>query len=288
MKFSLFTKYGALNSTLVFSAFENSLMNNNHIVVFNELDADVAVVWSVLWKGRMQPNQRVWNYFRSKNKPVIVLEVGNFIRGTTWKIGINGIGKRNYCLPELADTARPAALGLTLSPWTTSGEFILICGQQSESLQWYGQPAIEKWFVDTIQQLQRKTQRPIILRPHPRSKLTDIEKQFKNVYRQNPQQIKNTYDSFDLNFDNVYATVNWNSNPGVNSIISGIPAFVGPDSLAYDVAETDISNIESLTLKNRDSWLTTLSYTEYTLSEIAEGIPLQNLTKCLKSVNYKR
>lgn len=286
MKFSLFTKYGALNSAPVFSAFEKSLENANYPISFNNLDADVAVIWSVLWKGRMAGNQEVWNHYRSTNRPVVVLEVGNFKRGLTWKVGLNGIGRNNYCYPENLDLQRPKELGLKLKPWNSNGEFILICGQQQESLQWKNQPTLSNWFIDTIKSIKKYSKRPIIIRPHPRSRLPDIEKDFKNVYRQNPQHIKDTYDDYNLEFNNVHATVNWNSNPGVNSILNGVPAIVGPDSLAFDVAETNIEKIEELKPQDRTDWVTKISHTEYTINEIVAGIPLQNLTKSLNSVNY--
>lgn len=288
MKFSLFTKYGALNSPPVFSAFEESLKKYNHSVVLNDLTADVAVIWSVLWKGRMQPNKEVWNYYRSNNKPVIVLEVGNFIRNTTWKIGLNGINRNNYCYPETFDNSRPNKFNLNLKEWNSNGEFILICLQQSESLQWKTQPATDVWLHNTIEKIQSVSKRPILVRPHPRSKISNIERNFKNVYRQDPKRLENTYDSFDLKFDNIYATVNWNSNPGVNSVINGIQSIVGPDSLAVDVAETELSNIENLKFPNRLDWLIKISHTEFTLDEIAKGIPLQNLTKKLTPVINKR
>ena len=76
MKFSLFTDYGAQNSKPVFDAFASSLSGAGHTVTFNEWDSDIAVIWSVLWFGRMAGNQKVWEHFRAINKPVIVLEVG--------------------------------------------------------------------------------------------------------------------------------------------------------------------------------------------------------------------
>jgi hypothetical protein len=34
---------------------------------------DVAVIWSVLWQGRMAGNKKVWDDFRSQGKPVVVV-----------------------------------------------------------------------------------------------------------------------------------------------------------------------------------------------------------------------
>ena len=65
MKFSLFTDYGAQNSKPVFDAFATSLSSAGHTVVNNDWDSDVAVIWSVLWNGRMAGNEKVWLDFQA-------------------------------------------------------------------------------------------------------------------------------------------------------------------------------------------------------------------------------
>ena len=95
MKFKLWTEYGAQNAKPVFSAFEHSLTANGHdIVKHNSInDADVHVIWSVLFHGRMAGNKNIWTRCKADNKPVIVLEVGGIKRGKTWKVALNGINR---------------------------------------------------------------------------------------------------------------------------------------------------------------------------------------------------
>ena len=280
MKFSLFTDYGALNSKPVFDSFATSLHNSGHTVSFNEWDCDVAVIWSVLWFGRMAGNQKVWEHFQAINKPVIALEVGGINRGVTWKVGLNGINRDAYFGDSGNNNARSNALGLLLKPWRTDGEYILICGQHDKSLQWQGMPSISNWLMQTISEVRKHTDRPIIFRPHPRRPLPHIEKEFKNVYRQDPQHVKDTYDDFDMGFNNVWATISYSSNPGIHSIIEGVPAFVSTHSLAYPVGN-DIDflhDIEQPVMPDRTQWLNDYAHTEWTLDEIAQGLPLKNLT----------
>ena len=280
MKFSLFTDYGALNSKPVFDSFATSLHNSGHTVSFNEWDCDVAVIWSVLWFGRMAGNQKVWEHFQAINKPVIALEVGGINRGVTWKVGLNGINRDAYFGDSGNNNARSNALGLLLKPWRTAGEYILICGQHDKSLQWQGMPSMSNWLMQTISEVRKHTDRPIIFRPHPRRPLPHIEKEFKNVYRQDPQHVKDTYDDFDMGFDNVWATISYSSNPGIHSIIEGVPAFVSTHSLAYPVGN-DIDflhDIEQPVMLDRTQWLNDYAHTEWTLDEIAQGLPLKNLT----------
>jgi len=279
MKFSLWTQYGALNSKPIFDAFANSLNSNGHVVVYNDSSADVNVIWSVLFNGRMAGNKAVWE----QQKPTIVLEVGGIKRGTTWKVGLNGINRDAYFGPDNNNDDRHRLLGLSLKPWRTSGEFILIAGQHDKSLQWKDMPAMATWVHDTITFIRAQTDRPIIFRPHPRCPLLAIEHDFKDVKRQTPKQIQNTYDDFDMQFDNIWATVSWSSNPGIHSVIEGVPAFVSTHSLAYDVAN-DIDflhDIENPLMPDRQQWLNDYAWTEFTVEEISQGIPLKHLTSLL-------
>jgi len=277
MKFSLWTQYGALNSKPVFDAFANSLNNNGHDVAYNDLSADVNVIWSVLFNGRMAGNKAVWE----QQKPTIVLEVGGIKRGTTWKVGLNGINRDAYFGPSGNSSDRVRLLGLQVKPWKYDGEHILIAGQHDKSLQWKDMPAMATWVHDTITFIRAQTDRPIIFRPHPRCPLPAIEHDFKGVKRQDPKQIKDTYDDFDMQFNNIWATVSWSSNPAIHSIINGVPAFTGPSSLAFDVAEQNLRNIENPLYGDRTQWLNDYAHTEYTIGEISQGIPLKHLTSKL-------
>ncbi len=277
MKFSLWTQYGALNSKPVFDAFANSLNNNGHDVAYNDISADVNVIWSVLFNGRMAGNKAVWE----QQKPTIVLEVGGINRGTTWKVGLNGINRDAYFGPSGNSSDRVRLLGLQVKPWKYDGEHILIAGQHDKSLQWKDMPAMATWVHDTITFIRAQTDRPIIFRPHPRCPLPAIEHDFKHVKRQEPLQIKGSYDDFDMQFNNIWATVSWSSNPAIHSIINGVPAFTGPSSLAFDVAEQNLRNIENPLYGDRTQWLNDYAHTEYTIEEISKGIPLKNLTSKL-------
>ncbi len=277
MKFKLWKEYGALNSIPVFDAFAQGLNNYGFTIVNDHDIADVNVIWSVLWHGRMAKNKKVWNY----NKPTIVLEVGGIKRGTTWKVGLNGINRDGNLGPSGNNNNRARSLGLELTPWRKTGDYILICGQHDKSLQWENMPPMSKWIMHTIETVQLYSDKPILFRPHPRCPLTDIESQYKNVYRQRPQKLLDTYDDFDMSFDNTWATISWSSNPGIHSVIAGVPVFTGPSSLAWPVSNTGTETIDNPLMPNRQQWLNDYAHTEYTIDEITQGIPLTYLTSLL-------
>ena len=279
MKFSLWTNYGAQNSKPVFDAFAHSLVAAGHDVVWNDPVCDIDVIWSVLFNGRMAPNKAIWERAVAQSKQVVVLEVGGIKRGTTWKVGLNGINRDAYFGPNNNDDKRARLLGLEVKPWKYNGEYILICGQHDKSLQWVDMPSMSQWVHSTISYIRARTDRPIIFRPHPRCRLPAIEHEFKNVKRQDPKQIHGTYDDFDMKFDNIWATVSWSSNPGIHSVINGVPAFTGPSSLAFDVADQKLDNIENPLYPDRTQWLNDYAWTEFTIEEISKGLPLKRLTK---------
>ena len=282
MKFNLWRQYGALNSSPVFDAFHSGANTLGHDVVVNGNDG-IDVIWSVLFNGRMGGNRDIWERNVRQSKPTIVLEVGGIKRGTTWKVAINGINRDAYFHENGKSNDRATQLGLQLKPWRNDGEYILICGQHDKSLQWKNMPRMSQWVMSKIEEIQKHTKRPIMFRPHPRCRLEAIEHQYKNVFRQEPRHITGSYDDFDMGFNNVYTTISHSSNPGIHSILEGVPAFVSSSSLAYDVAN-DIDflhDIENPIRPDRQQWLNDYAWTEYTIEEISQGLPLKHLTSKL-------
>ena len=280
MKFSLWTNYGAKNSKPVFDSFASGIRNAGGSIVYNDINSDVAVIWSILWNGRMAPNKKIWDLYRSQNKPIIVLEVGGIKRGTTWKVGINGINREANFGPKGNGPERAELLNLELQPWRTNGRDIIICGQHDKSHQWRNMPPMANWILDTITLIRKYTARPIIIRPHPRCALT-LNHSFNDVIIQRPHQLPNTYDDFDFDFHNAWAVINWSSNPATQAVIGGVPVFVGPDSLALDVGNKNLEDIRIPRMPNRQQWLNDLAYTEWTIEEISSGTPLKRLTSYL-------
>lgn len=280
MRVCLWKDFGALNSKPVFAAFEKSIKNAGDTVVYNNIDSDINVIWSVLWNGRMAGNKKIWDYCRSAKKPVIVLEVGGLVRNKTWRIGLNGVN-RDATWIKPYDNHRAALLGLQLKEWNTTAEGILLCGQHSKSEQWRGMPPIQTWMENTIKQLREHTNRPIYLRPHPRCYVPDISKKYNNVYYQKPNKIKKTYDDYDFSLKNIGAVFSHNSNPGIHAAICGVPVWTGSSSLAYPVSNKTVQDINNPQTPRRDEWLIQLAHCEYLLEEIEAGVPYEHLTRLL-------
>jgi hypothetical protein len=272
MRVAYFPNQCAQNSVPVMQAVLDSLRKNGHSIEQNSMNADVAVVWSVLWSGRMSANKTVYEHYRIQNKPVIIVDVGTLYRGETWKIAINCITAAGYYRhTENLDWDRPRKLGISLAINLSTNPRIVIAAQHARSLQVVALPNTEAWIIDQVQQLQLVTDRPIVIRPHPRSRLNPSRMQClpKNVIIEQPQKLLNTYDSYNLAFD-CHAIVNYNSGPGIQAALAGTRPIVDCTSLAHPVG-IDIRDIERPYTVDRDQWLTEICHTEYTLKEIEQG-----------------
>ena len=219
---------------------------------------------------------------KKENRACIVLEVGGIRRGSTWKVGINGINRDADFGGLHNNSSRADALGLFLKPWTNNqdGPIIIAC-QHNKSHQWGNQKSVQTWVFETIDTIRQHTDRQIIVRPHPRCPVPGMEYEFSNVKIQHPQHVTGTYDDFDFDCTNAYAVVNWSSNPATHAVLQGVPVFVGPDSLAYDVGNTDLTKINNPTKPDRTQWLNDIVYTEWTIEEISTGFPIKRLTSML-------
>lgn len=267
----------ALNSKPVMSAVLESLQHRGVRVLENHWEADAAIIWSVLWSGRMRDNRQVYEHYRRRGRPVIIVEIGALQRGRTWKISVNHVGSQGYYGHDHdLDLDRPRALGMKLEPVSRRGSHVVIAMQHARSLQTQD-INLQQWLTNTVRAVRRFTDRPIVVRPHPRSPIQvppDL-----GVTVQTPQKLPYTYDSFDLDLD-CHAVVNINSGPGIQAAVAGVRPVVQGSSLAYPV-RCDINMIDSPYEVDRDQWLIQICHTEYTVDEIQSGLWISRIEPAL-------
>ena len=268
----------ALNSRPVMSAVLDSLQASGIRTEENSWTSDAAVIWSVLWNGRMVANQQVYAHYRNQGRPVIVIEIGALYRGNTWKVSVNHVTNQGYYghLDRL-DWDRPRHLGISLAVQTVTKPHIIIAAQHDRSLQVSGVD-LPKWILEAVNQVRQHTDRPIRIRPHPRCRLrlpyvplgTEID---------TPRPVPNTYDSFDMHFD-CHAVINYNSGPGTQAAIAGVRPIVDATSLAAPVG-ISWEAIEQPYSVDREKWFTEICHTEYTVEELKRGIWLKRIEPAL-------
>jgi hypothetical protein len=202
------------------------------------------------------------------------VDVGALYRGETWKIAVNHINRLGYYgHTENLDMDRPRKLKVSLAINLSKNPAILIAAQHRFSLQLANQNH-EKWIMDQIEAIRAVSDRPIVVRPHPRSPL-NIATLNQTITIEKPQKLADTYDSFDMHFD-YHAVVNYCSGPGIQAAISGTRPIVGTYSLALPVS-VNVADLDKPYDIDRDQWLVEICHTEYTLQEITQGLWIKRI-----------
>jgi hypothetical protein len=269
----------AKNSQPVMSAVLDCLQARGIQTQENSMTSDAAIIWSVLWAGRMAANQAVYEHYRSQGRPVIIIEIGALYRGNTWKIAVNNINADgHYGHLDNLDWDRPKKLRISLATQFNPRPNIIVALQHDRSLQVSG-VNMTAWLHSTLNILKNSTDRPITVRPHPRCKLklNDLPA---GVTVEIPNRLPNTYDSYDMHYD-CHALVNYNSGPGIQAAIAGVRPIVDPTSLAYPVG-VGVADIEQSYTQDRETWLAQICHTEYTIDELRRGKWIDRIAPALE------
>jgi hypothetical protein len=160
-------------------------------------------------------------------------------------------------------------LQIGLQDWRQSGSHILLLLQRNGGWSMGGLGVVE-WATAVVQELRRHTDRPIKVRCHPgdRSAMVYIaDLQHLGVGLTDPLE--------DLRVDllDCWAAVNYNSSPVVGAAISGVPIFVTDPvhSQSAEVANTDLSLIETPAMPDRQAWVERLAMSHWNFDELRSG-----------------
>jgi hypothetical protein len=161
-------------------------------------------------------------------------------------------------------------LNISLKPWRTQGEHILICLQRHGGWSMAGL-SVQTWLDQTIAQIrQYSRKRQIVVRTHPGDKKI---KSILKIYGKGVHLSTNERLVDDLR--NAWATVVYNSSPSVASIIEGIPAFitdpVPQHSQTFGIANTDLSRLENPEMPDRQAWIEKISMCHWNFEELRSG-----------------
>jgi hypothetical protein len=160
-------------------------------------------------------------------------------------------------------------IGISLKPYRTSGNCILVCLQRNGGWSMQGLDVI-KWLNSTIQEIRKYSQRPIVVRAHPG------DKKIKQILKVNhPNTRLSTSPNLVDDLHNAWATVVYNSSPSVASLIEGVPTFLTdprPEmSQSYRVANIDLSKIENPDMLDRQLWIERLAMCHWNFDELRSG-----------------
>ena len=157
-------------------------------------------------------------------------------------------------------------LNLNLRPWRTQGDHVLVCLQRDGGWSMKGIDMVD-WTKQTVQRLRKITNRPILIRPHPKNKINLSE-----LIRLPGVKESVNGSTLQQDLSNAWAAVFCNSSSSVAAALAGIPIFADDDDcVAWAVANKDLAQIESPSMPDRTQWLNDLSAAHWTDAESRSG-----------------
>jgi hypothetical protein len=160
-------------------------------------------------------------------------------------------------------------LHLSLKDWRVSGNHILLACQRNGGWSMNNYAVID-WVKNTVKELRKYTDRPIVVRGHPGDKNA-----MQYLSQKGADWKLSTNEKIVDDFKGAWATITYNSSPGVASAIEGVPVFVTDLNVrlsqAYEVANTDLSQIENPKMFERLKWVEALSMSHWKFEELSDG-----------------
>ena len=159
-------------------------------------------------------------------------------------------------------------LNLELKPWRKSGNHILVCMQRDGGFSMKNLDPMQ-WLEQKLIEIRRCTSRNIVIRPHP-GKPQDFSRFV------NPNNGISVIDSQHVtlvgSLHNAHAAIFFNSSSAVAAICEGVPVFIDNKScVAWDVANKDMTRMESPEYFAREQWIYDLAAAHWTDEEGASG-----------------
>lgn len=160
-------------------------------------------------------------------------------------------------------------LGIELKPYRQSGDHILICLQRHGGWSMNGLSVIN-WLDQTVHEIRKYSNRPLVVRCHPN------DKKIKNILSIKHRNTRlSTSPNIVDDLKNAWATVIYNSSPGIASLINGVPVFItdpNPQrSQSYEVGNLSLTDIENPKMPDRQHWIEKISMCHWNFEELRSG-----------------
>jgi hypothetical protein len=267
----------------VLNRFASGVFVNNDSVElvtdYNTVSSDVAVIQGFVHEDITSPHLRLRKNVLDSNNRTIVIDSNLFQfadpnRANYYlRYSLNGVfPTTGFYFDNSIDTTRwpiiQKTLNIKLKDYRLVGDHILICLQRIGG--WSLQSAdLQQWLDTTIEKLQMYSDRKIIVRKHPGDRAqSQVRLKYKNVEFASGQSLVD-------DLSKAWATITYNSSPGIASIVNGVPVFVTDpkpqNSQLFPVCDTDLSRIETPTTFDRTELLHRLAQSHWNDEEVTSG-----------------
>lgn len=258
MKFTVVSSPRAEHQLSHQTAMIQGLRAHGHEVTAN-LGGPVATEYVACWGWRI--GQRL----RAEGRQVLVMERGYLgdrfaFTSLAWN-GLNGRGD----FPTISDPSRFNE-HFALKPWKEGGDYVLLMGQVPGDMSLRGRD-LSGWYAETVLECLKKYRLPVKFRPHPLA----VKKGFNKL----PFGATLAEGSLEENLQNAAVVVTYNSNSGVDAVITGVPTVVADEgSMALGVASIQVGQYYR---PPREQWAAELAWKQWTMDEIRSGFALEKL-----------
>jgi len=257
-------------------------------------DCDCAVIFGS-WKDRDAPHHKLKNNIVKKAKNFIVVEtplIGrgpvSDVMGDNWyRVGLNGF---------LADTGNfnnqhkgmdrwnliRKYLGVELSGYNDlPGEYIIVALQLPGDASLRG-ASIEDWCHQTCEGIRELTDMPIVIRTPQLEREYKAGPLKKATSLPNVSMVKGTKENMVPMLKKAHSAVTYSSGFSIDALIHGCPVVaMDPGSFVYSLGSNSIESAVNPKYLNRDQLMFNLSYAQWHISEIENGLPWRHLRELL-------
>ena len=275
---------------------------NNHITYrtdrFLSLNShgvyDLPIIFGS-WKERNNRHHRIKNRVVSSGKPFIVLEtsllgrqaVTETFEETWFRIGLNGFLRSTAdfnLFPGIEHVSSRWRLisqkrSIDLLPWSVdNGEYILVCLQLPGDASLQGSD-ISDWMLRICQRIRKLTDFPILIRT------PQLKREFSSSCITAVSNLSNvsfeegTRENLFPSLDNALFVCTFSSGIGIDAILRGKPVYTeSPASFVYEISTSLEDSVNrNFCLRDRQPLLNKLSYMQWSLDEIKDGLPWEHL-----------
>lgn len=244
-------------------------------------------------KGRTETQGVYYQYILDSKQPFIVSESNPFRKYEGW----TRFGWWSYkwadanCNNENVGFERwnkfVKATNITIKDWNSPGNNILIMGQKendSSLISLYEKyDSFWDWVLEVIATVRKYSDRPIVIRPHPRNAnrgIREIKERILTLNLKNVQLTENIShgggqggEPLDKDLANAYCVITYNSLSAVEAVCEGIPTFALDDgSMVWPVTHQDLTQIENLNYNiDLQKWKSKIAYTMWNKQEVSSG-----------------
>lgn len=156
--------------------------------------------------------------------------------------------------------------GHLMQPWReTPGKYVLLVGQVPGDASLQGRD-LSSWYTVSAVTARAAYNMPVLFREHPEARKRGINR---NPAYTNPSKAETLAQAL----ADAHVVITFNSNTAVESVLAGIPTVTADEgSMARSVTAHQTS---MRVAPDRERWAAQLAWKQWTLTEIARGVPFE-------------